>query len=136
MTQHANLSAERWARFSLDQQVLMIANEMHRIARRIYEKHGLDYTIMNVCSSRFMRGLHVISFNRESADERARADRVYRELTDTFADRGIAVGRAPTQYYDVHAAKLSPAFRDACEAIKRALDPNGIIAPGKYGIGG
>jgi pantothenate kinase len=30
MTQHASLTAERWARFSLDQQVLMIANEMHR----------------------------------------------------------------------------------------------------------
>ena len=30
MTQHASLTEERWARFSLDQQVLMIANEMHR----------------------------------------------------------------------------------------------------------
>ncbi len=30
MTQHASLTAERWSRFSLDQQVLMIANEMHR----------------------------------------------------------------------------------------------------------
>ena len=28
--QHAGLSPERWARFSRDQQVLMIANEMHR----------------------------------------------------------------------------------------------------------
>jgi hypothetical protein len=30
MTQHATLSPDRWARFNLDQQVLMIANEMHR----------------------------------------------------------------------------------------------------------
>jgi hypothetical protein len=30
VTQHASLTAERWSRFSLDQQVLMIANEMHR----------------------------------------------------------------------------------------------------------
>jgi hypothetical protein len=30
VTQHATLSAERWAAFSLDQQVLMIANEMQR----------------------------------------------------------------------------------------------------------
>lgn len=30
MTQHASLTAERWARFSVDQQVLMIANEMQR----------------------------------------------------------------------------------------------------------
>jgi hypothetical protein len=32
VTQHASLSAERWAAFSLDQQILMIANEMNRAA--------------------------------------------------------------------------------------------------------
>jgi len=30
--QHAGLTAERWSAFSLDQQILMIANEMHRAA--------------------------------------------------------------------------------------------------------
>ncbi len=30
MTQHAGLTAERWAAFDLDQQILMIANEMQR----------------------------------------------------------------------------------------------------------
>ena len=35
MTQHASLTPERWARFTLDQQVLMIANEMHRAAHLI-----------------------------------------------------------------------------------------------------
>ena len=29
MTQHASLTLERWAAFSRDQQVLMIANEMN-----------------------------------------------------------------------------------------------------------
>lgn len=31
--QHANLSTERWSRFSLGQQLLMIANEMNRAGR-------------------------------------------------------------------------------------------------------
>lgn len=112
-----------------------IANKFQKSARAIYEKHGLDYMIMNVCSSRFMRGLHVISFNRESADERRRADLVYREICDAFAAEGVSVGRSPTDYYEYHMAKLTPSFRNACNAIKQALDPNGIIAPGKYGIG-
>ena len=30
MTQHSNLSEERWSGFGLDQQILMIANEMNR----------------------------------------------------------------------------------------------------------
>ena len=31
--QHASLSPERWSRFNLDQQILMIGNEMSRAAR-------------------------------------------------------------------------------------------------------
>jgi hypothetical protein len=33
VTQHASLTSERWSMFSLDQQILMIANEMNRAAR-------------------------------------------------------------------------------------------------------
>lgn len=33
MTQHASLTPESWARFDLDRQVLMIANEMNRALR-------------------------------------------------------------------------------------------------------
>ncbi|MEK7315883.1 MAG: hypothetical protein AAB011_06865 [Candidatus Eisenbacteria bacterium] len=30
MNQHASLSPERWGQFTLDQQIIMIGNEMHR----------------------------------------------------------------------------------------------------------
>jgi hypothetical protein len=33
VTQHASLAPERWAAFGRDQQILMIANEMHRGSR-------------------------------------------------------------------------------------------------------
>src|SRR5689334_21094754 len=33
MTQHSSLSPERWAAISLDQQILMIANEMNRAGK-------------------------------------------------------------------------------------------------------
>ena len=33
MTQHTGLSPERWSAFGVDQQVLMIANEMHRASK-------------------------------------------------------------------------------------------------------
>jgi predicted metallopeptidase len=32
-TQHSSLSTDRWSAFSLDQQILMIGNEMHRAAK-------------------------------------------------------------------------------------------------------
>jgi len=111
------------------------ANEFQKLGRAIYEANGLDYTIMNVCGPRFARGLHVLTFNREDADESARAATAYRELADAFAARGVHVGRSPIDFYGYHMEKAMPAFREACEAIKRALDPKGVIAPGKYGIG-
>jgi hypothetical protein len=37
MTQHAALSVERWAKFPLEQQILMIGNEMHRTTKRLAE---------------------------------------------------------------------------------------------------
>ena len=66
MTQHASLTPERWARFDLDQQVLMIANEMNRASglfepgrlpalRRTYERvlRLVDLTV----ATRDRRGL-------------------------------------------------------------------------------
>lgn len=40
--QHADLTPERWARFSFDQQVLMVANEMNR-ATRLIEAEQWDH---------------------------------------------------------------------------------------------
>jgi 4-cresol dehydrogenase (hydroxylating) len=112
-----------------------IANEFQRICRGIYQEYGMDYTVMNVCGPRFARGLHVITFNREDGDERARADACYRKMSEEVARRGVYVGRAPIQYHDFHMGQAMPAYRDACHSVKTALDPNGIIAPGRYGIG-
>ena len=67
MTQHVSLTPERWARFDLDQQILMIANEMSRASgllepdrlpslRRTYERvlRLVDLTVMT-CSRRGLR---------------------------------------------------------------------------------
>jgi 4-cresol dehydrogenase (hydroxylating) flavoprotein subunit len=111
-----------------------VANDFRRLCRKTYED-GLDYMVMNVCGARFARGLQVLAFNREDTDERARADACYRKMSDEVGARGVFVGRAPVDYHDFHIRQTMPAFRDACAGIKSALDPNGVIAPGRYGIG-
>ena len=40
MTQHANLSPERWRRFARERQLLMIANEMNRATRLMAAEDG------------------------------------------------------------------------------------------------
>jgi 4-cresol dehydrogenase (hydroxylating) len=111
-----------------------VANEFQLASRRICRDHGLEYMVSNVCGPRFARGVHTLVYNRSEPDETARADACYRALAAEFARKGVFVGRAPTVYQEFHQAQRMPAFVKACAAIKRALDPNGIIAPGKYGI--
>ena len=42
--QHASLSQDRWATFSLDQQILMIANEMNRATNFLRPKNNKSLT--------------------------------------------------------------------------------------------
>jgi hypothetical protein len=45
LSQHANLTEERWSRFDLDQQILMIANEMHRTTRVLHDADPVHYRL-------------------------------------------------------------------------------------------
>ncbi len=108
------------------------ANAHQTLARRIYTEHGFEYICEYVCGARFARGLHVLIYNREDEAETARADACYRELARAFAESGYSVGRAATGYHALHMAQLDPTFTAVCAALKTALDPNGVIAAGRY----
>lgn len=111
------------------------AASLDAAGRDIYERFGMDYIVMHVASARFARGLHVLVWNKNDADENRRADECYRALMKEFAASGVGVGRAPIDYHAEHMNLLMPSFKSTCDAIKAGLDPNGVIAPGKYGIG-
>lgn len=105
------------------------------MSRGILNRHGLDYVKMYVCGPRFARGLHHLIWNRTFRAEDDAADAAYRALVASYAEMGMQSGRAPLKYQALHWSYLDPNIRNACNALKQALDPNGIIAPGRYGIG-
>jgi 4-cresol dehydrogenase (hydroxylating) len=109
--------------------------ESSRRSREILHEHGLEYLKMYVCGPRFARGLHHLLWNRGVAAEDHAADQAYKDLTAAYMELGLQVGRSPIRYQDFHMSLLSEATRKTCEAIKDVLDPRGIIAPGRYGIG-
>jgi 4-cresol dehydrogenase (hydroxylating) len=112
-----------------------VATDCHAAGRAICTEFGLDYMVSNVCGPRFARSIHAIIFNREDPAERTRADACYRRLTEAYLTRGISVGRAPTDYQGFHQGQRIESVQQAFAAIKSVLDPNGILAPGRYGVG-
>ncbi|WP_426959741.1 FAD-binding oxidoreductase [Muricoccus radiodurans] len=111
-----------------------VAGALSAACRAAAAAQGLDYMASFVCGPRFARGVHAILYDRTRPEEAARADALYRAMNEAFRARGIFVGRAPTAYQGYHAAQRLPAVTDALAAIRQALDPNGIIAPGRYGL--
>ena len=55
-------------------------------------------------------------------------------MLDEFEKEGYAVYRVNTAFQDRVADSYGPVKRKVEKTLKRALDPNGILAPGKSGI--
>lgn len=75
---------------------------------------------------------------RDDAEMTARCQRLFRQLCNDMADMGIGVYRSHLSFMDDAVAMHrwgNGALAQLNNRMKAALDPNGIIAPGKQGIG-
>ncbi|MEI9963854.1 MAG: FAD-binding oxidoreductase [Caulobacteraceae bacterium] len=104
------------------------------LATEILNKHGLDYVGEFIVGGRALHHIIDVLFDRTDADEMAAAHACFEELLDRFAAAGYGVYRVNTAFMDKVADIYGPTKRAVNQALKRALDPNGIIAPGKSGI--
>ncbi|MEW2117140.1 FAD-binding oxidoreductase [Streptomyces sp. NPDC005474] len=110
-----------------------IAQQHQELSRRILTEHGFEYTVEFVCGPRAARALHLIIYNRSDQGERERMRDCYTALVEAYDAIGYPIGRAPTDWQEKAMRRL-PELSRVCGAIKGALDPDGVIAPGKYGI--
>lgn len=105
-----------------------------RLAKRILHEHGLDYVAEFIVGPRDMHHVIDVLFNRASEEETRRADACFNQLIDEFEKEGYAVYRVNTRFQERVARSYGEIKRYVDHAIKRALDPNNIIAPGRSGI--
>ncbi|HTV51000.1 MAG TPA: FAD-binding oxidoreductase [Steroidobacteraceae bacterium] len=104
------------------------------LAKGVLAQHGFDYLAAPTVGMRDLHHQVALVFDRTNPDALRRARACFRELASAFADNGYGLYRVGIDYMSELAQQYGQANRDVNRALKRALDPNGILAPGKSGI--
>lgn len=108
--------------------------EILTLCRPLYAEHGFEFTVaMMIGNARTNIALMSIFYDRDDPDETRRAEALYYEIGKVTQAAGYQQYRTSVAYMDRILAP-APEFLDVSRRIKAALDPNDILAPGKYGI--
>jgi 4-cresol dehydrogenase (hydroxylating) flavoprotein subunit len=108
------------------------ARELLQVMNPIYSKHGFDTLVtFTLLTERAMVCVSNIAFDRTDVGECARARDCHDELMNSLITRGYIPYRAGPASYKYLAFEASPFWRVAAR-LKQALDPTGIISPGRY----
>ncbi len=102
-----------------------------------YREFGMDYHGSFAMSERHITNVNQVLFNKDDKDMMGRVDKFFRALVGDAKEKRYGEYRTHIDYMDLVASTYdfnNHALRRANETIKDALDPNGILAPGKSGI--
>lgn len=104
------------------------------LARQILDKHGFDYTAAYAIGWRDLHHIIALLFDKSDKDQEKKADACYRELVSRFGAKGWASYRTGVNSMALVAEQYGEVNRGFNKLLKDAIDPNGVIAPGKSGI--
>ncbi|KAK4117126.1 vanillyl alcohol oxidase [Canariomyces notabilis] len=113
------------------------AKVVHDIISRLHAKYGFDLLPTLCVAGREMHYIANIVYDRASLDEKRRAATCMREMIAETAAEGYGEYRTHILFADMVAGTYNwgnNALMRFNETIKDALDPNGILAPGRNGI--
>lgn len=105
-----------------------------RLAREIIGRYGFSHELLFIVGDRWMHNVMLINYRRGEEAELRLATECYLELVKAFARHGYGVYRTSIAHMDAVAETYGPGMQRVFRKIKTALDPNGILSPGKSGI--
>jgi 4-cresol dehydrogenase (hydroxylating) len=110
-------------------------NRVLDLCRPVFREHGFDFSVsLIVVNPRSAVVLMEIFYDKADTTETARARVLYEDLCGLTA-------RAGYQLYRTNVANMNrllepvPQYQRLLDSMKRAVDPCGTLAPGRYGIG-
>ncbi|MEO7497824.1 MAG: FAD-dependent oxidoreductase [Massilia sp.] len=105
---------------------------LHALVAPIFEQHGFDlFVTFSMINERSLGGVITVAYDKEDALEVARAKVCYQKLFDAV----MLAGYIPYRVGNQSMASLDPhgdVYWKTVARIKAALDPDGLIAPGRY----
>lgn len=104
-----------------------------------YQEFGMDYHGSFALAERHITNVNQVLFNKDDPEMVSRVDKFFHALVKDATEQRYGEYRAHIEYMDLIANSYN--FNNNAqlrlnERLKNALDPNGIIAPGKSGIWG
>ena len=114
-----------------------LAMDQFRRTYALYEKYGMDYHASFAMGERSLTNVNQLLYNKDDSDMMSRVDGMFLELVADAKAQGYGEYRTHIEYMDVVADTFdfnNHALRRLNEKVKDAIDPNGILAPGKSGI--
>jgi len=110
------------------------AHELVEIAEQVSKAHGFTVAItLNTIHAHMLEGVVSVDFPRKDKEQSARAAEWLKALHEACIKQGIYPLRSDIENMQQFLSETDP-FWQAAKDIKQALDPNGIIAPGRYCI--
>lgn len=98
----------------------------------LFAEHGFDFFVtFSTVNERSLAGVMTIAFDKEDPDERQRAEACYRACFAALMAAGFVPYRVGIQSMP-DLAQGSEGFWPIVAKLRAALDPDGIIAPGRY----
>lgn len=110
------------------------AVELVNIAGALYRKYGFEMPItMIFIEDSTIISVFSINFNKKNKDESIRAHKLYNELIEGCKSKGIMPYR--NSILSMNKNLYDAGRLELLKKLKRSMDPNGIISPGRYGQG-